>query len=198
MSDIKYIAYDSETGGINAKNSSILTLYIAALDANLNVVRELDLKLQPDSGIFQVHPKALEVNKIDIAKHVGPGVITYSQAKNKVLSWFIELGLKASDPMDYRNNNAKPEQLGYNIGFDQEFIFEHLMSKEDWERFVSYRKLDGMDAVRFLKYQGKLPLNIGSLGSVAKHLGLAPSSDLHNAKVDTLLTIEVIKALRSL
>ena len=51
-----------------------------------------------------------------------------------------------------------------------------------------------MQNVDFLKMCGWFPKDLGSLGTVVKFLGI-PEREAHNAKEDTLMTIEVHKKL---
>ena len=72
------------------------------------------------------------------------------------------------------------------------------MKLETWETFVSYRKLDTQAVCQFLKSCNRFPDDVsGSLESIAKYFNIPiDENDLHDAKVDTLLTVEVFKKLR--
>jgi hypothetical protein len=86
MGDV-YVCMDSETGGLLPSKADLLTLYIGLFDENFKLLEELDLKLKPNNGELPIaEAGALKVNKIDIHAHINdPEIITYSEAKNKII-----------------------------------------------------------------------------------------------------------------
>lgn len=180
-------AFDTETGGLNPETSDVLTFYMAIIDEDFKIVDELNLKLKPDGRLPVAEAGALRVNKINIPNHLAdPETITYSEANKRIVA-FLKKYLK---PGKYKN--IRP--LGQNVQFDLDYIWKHLVSRDEWSSLVHYAKIDTKLCVDFLKDCGWFPKDLGSLGSVVEFLQI-PKRDAHNAKEDTLMTIDVYKKL---
>jgi DNA polymerase III epsilon subunit-like protein len=182
---------DSETGGLNPKEADILTLFMALTDENLKVIAELDLKLKPNDRNPTADEGALKVNKIDIKAHLNdPNTITYKEAKTKIID-FVTPFLKKTG----RHSNLIV--LGQNVAFDLDFIWEHIIPKNEWNGLFSYNVEDTKTASLFLKRCGWLPSDIGTLKSLVEFFGIA-KREAHEAKGDVHMTIDVYKAMISL
>ena len=185
----KYVLMDVESGGLSPFSSSLLTIYCAILDENLNILSEVDLKLRPDSGEFQCNSAALAVNGIDLKKHdADPMTISCSRA-NSILKKLFEM--------------HKPEGrytvLGQNISFDLSFVWFHIMNQNEWHKYVESAVEDTYKIAKQMKTTGKIPSNQKlKLGLLANYLGISYAGGLHNAKADSLLTLEVYKHLKLL
>jgi len=183
-----YIALDTETGGVTPE-TSLLTAYLAILDENLLVVDDLNLRVKPEDGNYVVTAQALAINKIDLIEH-DKVAMTYKAAKG-VLYDFL-----------YRNCMDKHEKLipvGHGTAFDVKRVVTHLISQGSWETFVSYRTLDTSIAAQFLRAAGRFPDSVsGSLGSLVGHFKLPSQGELHDARVDTLQTVSVLRELLNL
>ena len=183
-----YMAFDTETGGLNAKQADLLTLFMCILDEDLKVIDELDLKLKPDSGYPRADAGALRVNKIDLVAHMAnPETLTYSEAKVKVREF-----LKKHHKKIGRYNNLRP--LGYNVDFDIRFVQEHVLPENEWNEFLHYGKIDPKGYVDLFKDAGWWPKDVGTLESVVELLGI-PKRNAHNAKEDTLMTVDAYKKM---
>lgn len=206
-----YIALDNEMGGVTL-DYSLLTSYLVILDDNLNPVDELSLYLKPDDGIYRVCGRAMEVNKINLAEH-DKIAIPYKEGGTRLYK-FLD---KHRNTVPVISNLVKTNRLtpiGHGIYGDIAFLTHCLMREETWEMFVSYRKLDTQAVCQFLKLCGKFPDDVsGSLESLGKHFGIITEGanglvsyvglydcivNLHDAKVDTMLTVEVLKKLKEL
>lgn len=188
MSTQYILALDSETGGLNPKNSDMLTFYATILDSDLKIVDEIDLKLKPDGRLPVAEAGALRVNGIDIQRHLeDPETITYSQARERFVSFIKKYHKKTG-----RYNNIRP--LGQNVDFDLSFIWEYLLDRDSWGELIHYSKIDTKLCVDFLKDSEWLPPELGSLGSVVSFFNI-PMGKAHTAKYDTLATVEVYKKL---
>jgi oligoribonuclease (3'-5' exoribonuclease) len=185
----RYIAMDCETGGLSA-DCSLLTAYFLVLDSDMKtVLGELELKVKPNAGApYNVTAEALTINKIDLAAH-DKVAITESEAGKRLVEF-----LQAHYP-DGRN---KLIPIGQNVVFDEMFIWEHLLSKSNWQRFVSYRRLDTGTVAEFLRYTGHIPTDVkGSLISIASFLDVN-FPNAHDAKADTLATVRVLRKMKRL
>ena len=180
-----FMAFDSETGGLNPKNADLLTLYIGILDETFKLQDELYLKLKPDDGRIPIaEAGALRVNGINIQDHLAdPETITYSEAKVKVIT-LLKKFLKKKG----RFSNIKA--LGYNVPFDVKWTQEYILPADEWEAILHYKHIDVMERADFLKEAGWFPSDLGSLGTVVDYLQL-PKRAAHNAREDTLMTVDV-------
>ena len=189
---MSYIALDCEMGGIDLKYS-LLTVYFSALDDNLQPYNELYLRLKPDDGDYIVCAEALLVNKIDLVKH-DVLAIPYREGRAQLGKWLREVS---------GEGKTKLRALGHNVGGDIRFIWEKIYDRKKWESYVSYRQLDTATICQFLKDKGSLPKSVdgpegvsGSLMSLVRYFGIPyDEKTLHDAKVDTLLTVESYKKL---
>lgn len=177
----KFIAFDTETGGLNPKINPILTAYFCTLDDEYNVLDELSLKIKPEAPCDQCEAKAMEVNGIDLAKHIESTDCLSRAEATKQLLQFLK-----------KNHNLRP--LGQNIDFDLEMIREQLLDGQPWGDHFNYNKYDIKPISNFLKDAGVLPNEIGTLESMAKHFNTQKRA-FHDAKADVLTTIEVYTKL---
>ena len=184
-----FMAFDTETGSLNPEDADLLTFYAAIVDEDFKLLEEISLKLKPDNGKLPIaEAKALSVNKIDIKSHLeDPETITYSEAKIKIVSMLRKYSKKTG-----RVNNLRP--LGYNVPFDIRWVQHHLIPRQDWENLFHYKHVDVMQNIDFLKDSGWFPQDVGSLTSVVDYLQI-PKRSAHNAREDTLMTIEVHKKI---
>lgn len=181
---MKFIAFDIESGGIGT-DKTLLTVYLALLDKELNTLADIELYIKPDDGVYHVTAGGLEVNKINLVEH-DKVAITYKQAGTALYTF-----LSRNVPPD-----IKLIPLGHGIAFDCNFLQETIISKGSWQKFVSYRCMCTSSIARFLMECGKLSSGLsGSLESLSEYFGVKKTGDYHNAKVDTLATIEVYKNL---
>ena len=191
MGEQFFVVLDTETGDLSPKDGDLLTLYAAMCDMDLKILDELDLKLKPEGRLPNANAGALEVNGIDLKKHIeDPNTVTYAEGKRR-LEAFLRKYLKK------RGRYSNLILLGQNVGFDKRFIFEHLMTEEAWGSLVNYNDEDTKTAALFLKRCGWLPKEVGTLGSMVEFFGI-PKREAHEAKGDVHMTIDVYKAMISL
>lgn len=185
----KYIAFDCETGGLNP-DSSLLTAYFVVLDSDLKtILGELDLKIKPNAGgSYKVSGEALGVNHINLVEH-DKTAITEGDAASRLYEF-----LQKHNP----DGKKKLVPIGHNEIFDEEFVCEHLISRPNWNKFVSYRRLDTGTVAEFLRLSGHIPRDVkGGLGALASFLGVN-LVDAHTAKGDTLATVKVLRKMRKM
>lgn len=191
MSNSYWLAFDSETGGLNPATADMLTLYMAIVDEDFKILEELDLKLKPDGGRLPIaEAGALRVNGIDIRKHLeDPTSITYSQAKEKIVAMLK----KYRKPGKY--SNLTP--LGQNVQFDIDWLQYHILPKDEYDKIIHYGKMDTKTISDFFKTCGWFPKDVGNLTSIAKHLNVT-LSNAHNARADTLACVDIFKKMLEL
>jgi len=190
-SEIRYLCFDTETGGLNENKADLLTWYGAIMTEDYQIVDELYLKLKPDDRLPVAEAGALKVNGIILADHLAdPETVTYTEGQRR-LEAMIRKHLKRNG----RYSNITP--MGYNCPFDVRWTQKHLLPQDMWESLLHYKTHDVMAIVDALKKYGIFPKTLGSLGTVVEYLGI-PTRNAHNAKEDTLMTVDVDKKLAEL
>jgi len=186
------IPLDSETGGLDEKKADMLTFYMCVVDEDMKIVDELNLALKPNDGRIPVaEAGALRVNGINLQDHLArPDLVTYAEAKVLILH-LLKKYLKKNG----RWSNLKV--LGQNYQFDLNFIWEYLIPKDEWSALVHHKGKDTMHWAELFISSGWWPSTAASLGPIVDYLGL-PKREAHNAKEDTLMCLDVYKAVLDL
>ena len=183
-----YVGIDTETGGVDHTTTDLLTFYAGLFDKNLNYIRGIDMAVQPDNGVFRVTGGAMRVNKINLNAH-SKGAVYYSKAQPHLINFLSE----ATD-----GGTKKLKLFGQNVGFDQGYTWQHLVPKDVWDVFVSYRVHDTDTLAVELKELGILPANVStSLNGLCKHFNIT-NRKAHTAKEDVMATAQVLVQLRRL
>lgn len=181
-----YYAIDTETGDLDPKGGTLLTMAMSALDEDFNKIDCLDFKFKAPPGGHIVHAKALEVNKIKLEDLEEFGY-TYEGARSAIQRFCKVHG-------GY-NKYALPLPLGHNIGFDLSFIRQYLFPLKELDGLMSYHSYDTITYLVIAKSLGIYPKNRSmKLSTAAKFFGL-PDADLHNARADIDVTVEIAKIL---
>jgi oligoribonuclease (3'-5' exoribonuclease) len=183
-----YAPLDTETGGLDHKLADLLTMYICVTDESFNILDELDLQLKPNDGrLPRAEAGALKINGINLQEHMAdPKTITYAEAKVLIVTM-----LKKHLKKNGRYSNIRT--MGHNLPFDNGFIWEYIMPKEEWTNIVHYGIIDTKSNTDFLKDAGWLPKEVGTLTSLVDFFGIA-KRDAHRAKGDTLMCVDVYRA----
>lgn len=184
-----FFAFDTETGGTDEKKTDLLTMYAAITDEDYKIIEEVYLKLKPNNGRLPIcEAGALAVNKIDVKAHLeDPETVTYEQATKILLTMIKKYAKKRG-----RFCNITP--FGFNVPFDKKYVWEYLIPYETWEDYFHYKDADVAQAVDFLRRVGWIPKDVARLGDVADYLQV-PKRNAHNAREDTLMTIDVDRKL---
>jgi len=183
------MCFDTETGGFDPRKADLLTAYFCILDEEFKMQDELYLKLKPNGERLPIaEAQALRVNGINMQEHLADSeTVSYSEGKEKLVAM-----LKKYLKKNGRYSNIRP--LGYNVPFDVKWVQEHLLPQEEWESILHYKHVDVMQNADFLKECGWFPKDLGSLGTVVDYLQL-PKRAAHNAREDTLMTVDVHRKL---
>lgn len=181
----KYLAFDCEMGGLDLSNS-LLTAYFRVVDDKFELVDELYLRLKYDQ--YVVTAEGMAVNKIDLASH--HKVAEYKATAGQKFRQFLKLWT------DDGANRLTP--VGHNAFGDLRFIYQYLFNKTAFDVFVDYHLLDTSVISQYLMTCGVIPEMSASLESLSSYFGIEVEGTLHDAKTDTLLTVEVLKKQLSL
>lgn len=183
---MKYLVLDTETGGF--EGTSLLTAYFSVQDEVFNELDTLMLEMKPEDEKYIVTAEALRVNGIDLKLH-DQRAITYKEAGTKLYNFLNGNSILGSD---------KLIPVGHNVQFDIQKLLEFIMSKQTWQKFVSYRTMDTGVIARACIQAGLLPSSIsGSLGSIAEHFKI-DTTQAHTADHDVFMTVAVLEKMLEL
>ena len=179
---MRFIAFDFETGGLE-KECSPLTACFIVFNHKFTKLGELDLQIKPNNGgTYKVTAQALDVNGIDLVKH-DEEAIPLDEAKKKLFSFLRDMS---------EDGRYKLTPFGQNITFDRDFVFEHFMSKGNWNKFCSYHVLDTASLAVFFKLLGIMPVEQKTrLGLLAEYFGVS-TGQMHTAREDTEVCIKIL------
>ncbi len=170
-----YLFIDTETGGLNPKECSLLEFYGRVVDEELECVDEIHLYPKPyPYGYYKISPEALRVNKFV------PPLDLDSFCTDKLITFLHTHGAK-----------QRLTPVGWNVHFDLAFGKEHIPVAA-WNTCVSYRAMDLQAVAQFIL--GTTVKNF-KLETVGQYFNLINAQE-HNARSDVLLCIEVMKKLR--
>lgn len=177
------MVFDCETGGLPAKNPSLLTLYGVLLDERLKVISKIDLKIKPNDGVYRIEPRALDINGINLKEHDEQAIVETEAAdlfKNFICKYNI-------------NNKVVP--VGHNVSFDVVFAQRLLNDSDFWRQKFTKRVIDTATIAGFFYLSGIFPDQNDldcSLKGLAERFDF-PYEGAHEAKFDVNLTIKVLK-----
>lgn len=183
MSDFKLFLIDTETGGLDPLNHSLLSGYVAILNSDLTIEQEYEFKHR--DPVLRVTPDALAINKIDLRTYADQGTSS-SEISQKIRNMCAKV---------YKDTGMKPHPMGQNVTFDLDFLSATF---PELSPMLSRRFLDTSVLALDAQLQGKLPSTLSlSLGSLGKHFSLN-TDKWHDAKADALLCLEIYKCLKKL
>jgi oligoribonuclease (3'-5' exoribonuclease) len=180
-----WFAFDTETGGLDSNNNSLLTLSGIVVDDDLQpLATPINLKIKHD--IYHVSAKAMEVNKINLLEH------------DKIAQPIDEAGFALYRYLKPFVDNKRLGIIGQNVeGHDKAFIEKSGLLK-NWGRFFNRDVLDTKRFADNLKFCGIIPQENGTrLVDLAEFFGIS-SAGAHDAEVDLWMTLQVLDELRKL
>ena len=187
---IKELILDTETTGLIAELCSVVQ--IAAIYQEDGVeIDSINLKFRPHLE-YMISPKALEVTNVSY-KELMSRKLSQFEAYTKFL-YYLDSKVVKFDKKD------KMYLIGYNVGFDLDFLLEFFKSNNNNYLF-SYFHWPTIDIAQLLswhtmKSETRSKLENFKLGTVAKQLGIeVDESLLHDAMGDTILTQKIYNLL---
>lgn len=178
----KILVVDTETGGLDPANDSILSLGACVLDTETGEIVDRFYSLVHESHIV-AHPKALAVNGLSV-EHIMEHGATPGTVVTLLNDFMRKNGLK------------KPTLAGHNIaGFDMGFIRRlYKQANVTWLPF-DYHVLDTMSIAVMLRFYGHLPVEKVSLDCLCQHFGIViRESEEHNSLEDAVATAKLLQA----
>ena len=183
-----YLVVDTETGGLDPKSHSILSIAGVAWQANKCLEPLFDFYICEEE--IEVTKRALEVNKIDleVVKEEGYGCYEAVREIKKALNKRF-------------GDDRKPLTLiGHNIGFDVGFM-KRLYNQAGQDYYVDFkdRALDTASILEFFMIAGEINGFRASADVLFKATGVEiEEKDRHTAKGDAIATAKAIDALISM
>lgn len=184
---MKVFCFDTETGGLNPKGNSLLTLgcLVGDLDSG-EILEQFEVfHKMPSLTDYNVTPEALEVNQIDLDECFAKG-----KTKEEIQTLFMDLFYKYGCKLF----------AGHNLEFDIRFVAHQIfgMDAEALEQNTTYRKIDSHGLIRL--YSGIDGMKSGaSLKQTAKSLGIDMSDikgGYHAALYDSICCFRILHKFR--
>ena len=187
----KYIAFDTETTGLDANVNNLLTATFIVLNDNLIELDRLNISLKSEN--YTVNPIAMEVNKIDLINH-------HNSSKD-----LIDTKAQLINFLKKNKTHFYLTPIGHNVAFDIQFI-KKLLGNE-YNNYFSYNSVDTIVIANFLKMCGKLPERQSvSLSKLSEYYGIVGpvpqrragdevlnDHNFHTSEYDTEITVKLLK-----
>lgn len=185
MSEPYYLVLDTETGGLDPLKNSLLQFGGIVTDRDFRIVDVLTFRVK-SSPLLHEHPKALEINGINIEEHnANPATLGREDAKKR-----LEEFLAA-----HTNVGARPLiPCGWNPAFDVGFVKQIFI---EWEFFCKYFNYDIASVAQKAKRDGTIPDDLRGLHATARYCGLPVAGGWHDALVDADLTRQLAIHLKA-
>lgn len=177
----KILFIDTETGGINPSEHSLLSIAFAIWEnGKITAAKEFLI----NDGVLNVTSQALEINNIDIKEHSRIALTS----ENAI-----------SEIKDYLNQNFGFDEkiilCGHNILFDINF-FKNFWNKNEgnFNNRFSHRYVDTSSILFFLSILNKIPENSNSSQNAFNFFSISIDKR-HSALGDVLGTAELFNRL---
>lgn len=183
----KYIAFDTETSGLESTKCNLLTVCFIVLDSDLIEIDRLNISLKQVS--YYINVEALKVNNINLVKH-HDNSIYIMDARNKLHNFLNK----------YKTQYSLIP-IGHNIKFDISFIKSSgLLTDNEYLKYISFNSIDTISIAQFLKLSGKLPTQQSlSLVNLCKYAELNEvKNNAHTAEYDTEMTVKLLIYFRDI
>jgi DNA polymerase III alpha subunit (gram-positive type) len=185
-----YLAFDTETTGLNHNTNNLLTGFFVVLDSELNMIDTYNLKMKHET--YNVSVKALEVNKINLVKH------------ERTAKSVVEIRKEFLEFLEKNKPRYRYIPVGHNVNFDIRFLkSSKLLTEEQYNNYFSNYTLDTMMIAQFMKVCNLVPSTQSmSLVNLCSHLNIKYNEDTtkfaHDAEYDITMTISLLKEFISL
>ena len=178
------VALDTETGGINPAEHSLLEVALVVTDDRGTQLAEYSSTVLPKDGLYRVAPKALEINQIDLRTHAA-GAMPAERVAQEVGAFLADF--RTSGPLIL---------VGWNVNFDRGFLQHQLLGFEGVAQLFGYRTMDLHAVMAFQADAGRMPYT-KSLEETARFFGLVSDGEKqeHRALADTRLTAQVYREM---
>lgn len=177
------VVIDTETGGLDPDNHSLLTVAMI-VTRNMEIIAGHEWWLKHDE--YQVTDRALEINGIDLKEH-DETALPAAEAIEDMLN-FLE---------HFRLPNERVVFFGQNTIFDKQFLeaaVERSGHTKRYRSLVSHRYIDLMSITAFLNLTGHLKTDNLGLDAVLTLLDIE-QTQRHHALGDAQMTFRALVEL---
>lgn len=200
----RIVVVDTETGGLDPKEHSLLSIGLVILDVyntTVEVGNTLEVILKHDT--YKVTGEALNVNKINILEHHNKAV-SPDEALNQIVKFLVDNGFNQDNKATLAGHNVK-----FDIGFlrklfnEKQFFIEdglpELPEDSEWvdlfDRLFGHRTIDTSPIAKFLYHVGSHLSDNSSSSKLFERYPLATELPTHTALGDALRTAYAYKAM---
>jgi len=196
-----YLAFDTETTGIDAVKNNLLTACFIVLDDNLVEIDSLNLNIKYNE--YNISVRAMEINKIDLIKHHNSRNSVDLKTARSMLLDFLRKNKKAhsNSSLSYGYNLFTP--IGHNVSFDINFIKGcGLLSEYEYNSYISFNCVDTICIAQFLKLTGEIPktqsISLVNLCSYYNIKSEGNTESYHTAEYDIVMTLHLLRKFKTL
>jgi DNA polymerase III epsilon subunit-like protein len=195
----RFFFFDTETGGLDPTEHSLLTLAYAIVDYSdttkqFSTLLEKELAIVEPPEIQKVTEYALKVNRIDLEKHNQMGISP--QAALEIIMEDIR------QYYTLRNDFLNVTPAGHNVHFDIGYmkrlfrIVNGAVEPGNYEKVFNHRPFDTCSTIRFLDMAGVTSVGKADLDSAMTYYGVTMNeADRHTALGDIRATVQVAQSL---
>jgi len=184
---VKYVIFDTETGGLDPATDAIVSLGAVAWDSELGRLPAPEFYAVVNDVEGNFHPRALEVNGFTVDRIRADG-----RPAHEVWEDFVGFSKTVG------GSSSAPVLLGgHNTGFDVGFLKRLARlsgAAEHYEAVFSHRTVCTMNTVRFLCLAGVLRPGLGGLTQCVDELGIE-RQEFHNALGDARMAADLLTKL---
>jgi len=196
-----YLAFDTETTGIDAVKNNLLTVCFIVLNDNLVEIDRLNLNIKYNE--YNISVRAMEINKIDLIKHHNSRNSVDLKTARSMLLDFLRKNKKAhsNSSLSYGYNLFTP--IGHNVSFDINFIKGcGLLSEYEYNSYISFNCVDTICIAQFLKLTGEIPktqsISLVNLCSYYNIKSEENTESYHTAEYDIVMTLHLLRKFKTL
>lgn len=180
-----YLVIDTETGGINPRKSSLLSIGLVAWNINKGIYDTSEIFIKHKE--YKVQVVAQKINKFQIEDHELKAVS--SKAVFRQIQQFLEKNF---------NQQKKITIIGHNVQFDVGFIKEYFSTNRySYNNRFSHRLIDTNSIIKYLILIQKLPHYLKGLSSALKYFNIK-IQNRHSALEDAIATAKLFEELLKL
>lgn len=196
-----YLAFDTETTGIDAVKNNLLTACFIVLNDNLIEIDRLNLSIKYNE--YNISVRAMEINKIDLIKHHNSRNSVDLKTARSMLLDFLRKNKKAhsNSSLSYGYNLFTP--IGHNVTFDINFIKGcGLLSEYEYNSYISFNCVDTICIAQFFKLTGEIPkkqsISLSNLCSYYNIKSEENTESYHTAEYDIVMTLHLLRKFKTL
>jgi DNA polymerase III epsilon subunit-like protein len=177
----KILFVDTETGGVDPLNDSLLSIGLVVWKA-FNIIDYKEILI--NDGVLNVTSEALKINGINLDEHK-KHALTSKEAIHELDKFLLS----------HFRQNEKVTIGGHNVNFDVNFLKTFLLhNKYDFHKRFSHRFVDTATILYYLYLSGKLKQKTISSQEAFEFFGIE-IKNRHSALGDAIATAELFSIL---